>query len=577
MGPGKICGDDDENVWRLEETDEETGKKLWTGLAAIYVDDILVAGETDSIDLALKAMQQKWTTSEVTWATTTEAVKFIGMEITKDVGGDGYHISQKAYVQELISRWEVDKEMPFPNYRVEENDDYVEEALDPKDIHEAQAMAGSLLWLSTRTKPELVHGVASVCRLVTRNPRKAIEIARTLMEYVRYNPNGLHYKAKWENDSWGRRQQLKVRRHARLLEVFSDIAYGTGPGNRSIHGLFVFLGGSPIGWQCSTQPFVCQSTAESELVGYGESLTVGRSMASMIEAMWDIHPRELEKIIYGDNVAAIGASHGSTAASWRTKHLRIRAAVIKDALNADTNMPEGPWKLIHLKGVELVADGGTKALLGQSFERFIQDLGIDVPERKAIRALRGPVRRGDDGALRMALFMMIASAALVEAEAQPQDDAPNQGDGMMLLAGAVVLMMLGVVYAVQMIYAGVRRPCASTTVKSSEESWVLVVEDDENESESSEPPQQADAQQLSMASSAAEGTMLNTVGKKTTVNQGVQCSSATRTSSDTTGPSTMQPKPRKQNPWNKFQSQNAGKGWTSDKMRAEYFRQKKDK
>lgn len=28
------------------------------------------------------------------------------------------------------------------------------------------------------------------------------------------------------------------------------------------------------------------------------------------------------------------------------------------------------------------------------------------------------------------------------------------------------------------------------------------------------------------------------------------------------------------NPWNRFQQMNAGKGWTMDKMRAEYFRAK---
>jgi len=43
---------------------------------------------------------------------------------------------------------------------------------------------------------------------------------------------------------------------------------------------------------------------------------------------------------------------------------------------AACEVPGGAWRLIHLKGSELVADGLTKQLLGQSFERFREDLGL---------------------------------------------------------------------------------------------------------------------------------------------------------------------------------------------------------
>ena len=41
----------------------------------------------------------------------------------------------------------------------------------------------------------------------------------------------------------------------------------------------------------------------------------------------------VEKVIYGDNLAAIGLANGTTAASWRTRHLRIRASLLREALN----------------------------------------------------------------------------------------------------------------------------------------------------------------------------------------------------------------------------------------------------
>ena len=74
--------------------------------------------------------------------------------------------------------------------------------------------------------------------------------------------------------------------------------------------------------------------------------------------MWGpaIRGNTFDRIIYGDNAAAIGLAHGVTTSSWRTRHLRIRASVLKEALNATAAYPGERWKLLHLKGTELVAD-----------------------------------------------------------------------------------------------------------------------------------------------------------------------------------------------------------------------------
>ena len=129
-------------------------------------------------------------------------------------------------------------------------------------------------------------------------------------------------------------------------------------GHTSIQGVAVFFAGSAIAWQSGQQPFTTHthSTAESELVGYCESLLIGRATEALLCAMW------------GDNMAAIGLARGNTCSSWRTRHLRIRASILREAMEENCEMPGGFWRLTHLKGMELVADGLTKQLLGQSFE-----------------------------------------------------------------------------------------------------------------------------------------------------------------------------------------------------------------
>ena len=49
---------------------------------------------------------------------------------------------------------------------------------------------------------------------------------------------------------------MKIARSVKLLEVFSDIAYGTGSRGRSIQGMAIFFAGAIISWQTAVQPFV---------------------------------------------------------------------------------------------------------------------------------------------------------------------------------------------------------------------------------------------------------------------------------------------------------------------------------
>lgn len=44
--------------------------------------------------------------------------------------------------------------------------------------------------------------------------------------------------------------------------------------------------------------------------------------------------------------------------------------------------PGGVWELLHLRGTELVADGLTKPLSGQTLFRFVEDLGMN-PRRSS--------------------------------------------------------------------------------------------------------------------------------------------------------------------------------------------------
>ena len=488
----------DENIWRMEEVEVENGVRHWSGLLSVYVDDLLIAAEEGASSAAMQAIAKVWAISDVELAGINQSIKYCGFEIEVPHDGDGFIVSQKKYQQELMTRWNISEKVAYPAYKISEDEELPQQHIEQKDIKEAQALTGALLWLSTRTRPDLCQGVAAMSRLVTRNPLKAIQIGHILLKYVNGNPGGMHFPS--EVNPWGKRDQLKIKRHEKSLEIYADIAYAASAGHRSIQGLVVMFAGVPIGWQTCQQPFVTHSTAEAELVSYCEGLLAGRATEALLCAMWgeELTNNSFERVMYGDNVAAIGLAHGTTTSSWRTRHLRIRSSLLKEALDEKQAIYGGPWKLIHLKGTELVADGCTKPLNGQAFFRFLEDLGLqrgDCDGAAEEPQVSGPAPISEvsgGGGFAAAKALILGSALLSSAKGASDDD--DETDYTPFLVTGAVLMALGTIYAGQVIHSAssycLRRLCGpgdrvghgfkrEESSSSDDEKSILVLSDDE--------------------------------------------------------------------------------------------------
>ena len=193
------------------------------------------------------------------------------------------------------------------------------------------------------------------------------------------------------------------------------------------------------------------STAEAEPVSYCEGLIAGKAAESVVKELTG--EVIVEKVIYGDNLAAIGLANGATAASWRTRHLRIRASLLREALN-DTDAVGwlGKWKLIHVKGLDLVADGLTKPLFGTAFQRFLENLGMSRPfllpegqESDAARLKSLRTREFTHSGAASALSCVMDYAVLSEAEALEEIGERDEADPLWI--AAIVLMVLGAICA----------------------------------------------------------------------------------------------------------------------------------
>ena len=615
---GRFVKSGDDNTWRLIEVQDGSTEERWVGLLAVYADDLLISAPREVTQAAMEALATTWAISEVEYASSTHALRFCGFEIQANEDGNGFHLHQQMYEKELLARWPIDGSLSVPVFKVSEEDEEAKE-FQAQDLATAQALTGALLWLSTRTRPELMHGVATMSRLLSKNPKKAVEIGYVLLKFIRGCPGGLHYTKGPPSGPWAARQQLKVKRHDRLLEVFADIAYGAGANFRSVQGIIIYLGGVPIAWQSNQQPFVTHSTAEAELVSYCEALQAGKATEAMLCAIYGqtVEKNDFERIIYGDNLAAIGLAHGNTAASWRTRHLRIRINVMKEALDGDENFPGGIWQLLHLKGTELVADGLTKPLLGQAFFRFLQDLGVKRPEVEPLGDLQSSQSQPDGGNWNGAaavMTLLLGSSLLSQAEAGDIDETLEEDGSDAIWICGVCLMVLGAVSVGQLVHSlaccCIRRLRAESKGESPQLDSADFSTASEAESEDavkeiarkrrvSVAAPKPSAKSASKQSSSRSGSSMGASCSKSSMSQSSMPQSGSGSASSMNMPrksgssseqaasqgSSSKPTASRteegesrandiKNPWNAFQHQHRGKGLSSQKLALMYLKEK---
>ena len=125
--------------------------------------------------------------------------------------------------------------------------------------------------------------------------------------------------------------------------------------------------------------------------------------------------------------------------------MKIRAGYLREALEG--RAPGGIWRLMHLRGSELVADGLTKPLLGQAFAAFLTDLGM-------LRQRQDAEVQHDTGVSGAAIMALMTGSVLLSGmdEVGGEDEADS---GITWICGAV-LMALGAVYLGQTAFSGVR-------------------------------------------------------------------------------------------------------------------------
>ena len=138
---------------------------------------------------------------------------------------------------------------------------------------------------------------------------------------------------------------------------------------RSHQCTLTFLGDCLITWHSTRQPFITQSTCEAELVALCSALSDMEAQLPLYEEL--LPTNSWRKELLCDNKSAVAICQAPFG-SWRSRHLHLRANVVKERLSQG-------WILKHQPGTEMLADIGTKPLASGRFLELMLGLGLHVP------------------------------------------------------------------------------------------------------------------------------------------------------------------------------------------------------
>ena len=399
----------DENVWAIVYQEPNRQEEV-KGYMNIYVDDVLYVGIPEIILVLQQWLTSEWKASDLTWASEKEIIRFLGLEVGLYQGG--VKIGQQAYVDELIRHHKLQDARgygtPCPQEWLLGECEDVEVEYTAEQLRKAQVLTGELLWLSGRSRPDLMHSVATMSCLCIKNPE--------LVERIGYRVLG-YLKATAEVCLWYK-PDLSVEE----VLGYSDASFAP-QGARSVGCSVACFLNCPVSWRCGRQSLVALSVAEAELIEAVSCVQMMLGLAAFADELWAKKTRHCLRV---DNQAAVGLTT-EAAGTWKTRHLRVRSFALREAVRLEE------LAIRHVPGVSQLGDLGTKCFHRPRLEQLRELWGLRSEGEKASETAAEPatvessrpkptVMNGIAGVLaRLTLIMgwLVDASAARETDANP--------------------------------------------------------------------------------------------------------------------------------------------------------------
>jgi histone deacetylase 1/2 len=314
----------------------------------IVVDDILMATSDNTIaNTFLANMRETYQMKDL-----GEPSYTIGIHFERNAETNGYTISQKRYLEDVIARFSSANlptaTIPMPSALRLTSTGLANDSDSPLcDPLMYRSLIGSLMYVLL-TRPDVATPISMLARFM-HAPRKVhLDSALRVLGYLRTTKDMcLHY-----NRTDTTKPQLRC-------YVDSDWAADADT-RRSRYGFAIYLGSSLLCWRSKLHSSITLSTAEAEYVAASET---AKEILWLRQLTTEIgFPQTSATTMFEDNAACIKMS-SNIGVSGRNKHLEVKMHFVRDLVAKNV------VKLLKIGTADQRADIFTKNLPRPSFEK----------------------------------------------------------------------------------------------------------------------------------------------------------------------------------------------------------------
>lgn len=299
----------------------------------LYVDDALIMSESNAIlDTIVNYLKEGFKIKVL------NSNIFVGMEITKTQ--NLICISQRKYIEQIINRFNMNTAKPS-NTPIDVNVQISKTFDHEQSVFPYREAIGSLLFLSTVTRPDISYGVNLLSRYINNPSSEHVVQLKRIIRYLIMTKDLC----------------IKYQGHECLIGYSDSDFAGDIDTRRSTTGYLFVLNGGPISWASQKQPCVALSTTEAEFMAACEA---AKNLLWLKQFFKEIGINQDCTTLYLDNQSAIKLINNPVYHK-KTKHIDVKYNFIREKVEQ---------KLINIKFVkssDQLADVFTKALPAVKF------------------------------------------------------------------------------------------------------------------------------------------------------------------------------------------------------------------
>lgn len=326
-----------------------------------FVDDILLLSQKSERSRARQLMADLAAKYEM--HSQGPAEWFLGIRIIRDRPNRLIYLSHEDYIEKITVRYGLRHDSkryssPLPSVELEHS---TGQAAKPT-IKRYQELVGSILYTAIMVRPDVAYPASFLSRFLTNPSPEHMDAAEHVIRYL-----------------WGTRSlclRFGKSKEAQFLLIASDASFADDKRTRhSSQGYIIFLYGGPVIWKASKQATVTTSTTEAELLSLAHTAKEAMALRRFNEAIGLKLPLPYE--LFCDNQQTIRLIVCSEERiNTRLRHVDIHNMWLKQEYQ------KGQFIVTYLPSGEMPADGLTKKLSTQQFERFRAMLGL-ITAKKA--------------------------------------------------------------------------------------------------------------------------------------------------------------------------------------------------